>query len=131
MRDHIKFSLIKSMEELEALQRFAKTFNHQVGLDSIMPIYTIERGEQVIGYFNVLMYPVVCPALHPEHCTPRDFYETLRDARQHYCFVSIDAKFPNGTCFMAIPKQLSFPGDALEKLGFKFTGKELWQCIPL
>jgi hypothetical protein len=130
MRDQIKFGLIKNPVEFESLAAFAASFGHQVGPDSILPIYTIERGQQMIGYFNVLTYPIVAPALHPSLTTPRDFYEVIQILKNHFCLGSINEKFPNGTGFMAIPTSGFADYSVFERCGFHNTQKEIWQAIP-
>lgn len=131
MRDHIKFGMIRTEEGFKSLMQFAESFDHKVGPDSILPIYTIERGQHLIGYYNLLLLPIVCPALHPKICTPRDFHNTLQAAKSHFCLSSISEKFPNGTCFMAIPaKATAEMNGAMEHSGFVNTKKELWQAIP-
>jgi hypothetical protein len=130
MRERIKFGFVKNAEELESLKQFAATFEHTVNNDSMFPIYTVERGQQIIGYFNQIQYPVVCPAMHPQHCSHRNFFEALEAVKYHQCIASINNHFPNGTCLLAVPVQLTIPSSALEKSGFKRTGHELWQHIP-
>lgn len=130
MRDHIKFGMIRTDEEFKALVQFAESFNHKVGPDSILPIYTIERGQHMLGYFNLILYPIVCPAFHPRACTPRDFRDAVQAAKSHFCLNSIDNKFPHGTCLIAVPKQLALKESVLERCGFANTKKELWQAIP-
>jgi hypothetical protein len=129
-REHIKFGIIRTQEELQSLAAFAKSFDHNVGLDSIRPIFTIERGDQMIGYFNVLLYPIVAPSLHPAICTPRDFNDALAAMRNHYCFLSIGEQFPYGTSFMAVPTNTEIENSVFERNGFVNTKKEIWQCIP-
>jgi hypothetical protein len=130
MRDQIKFGIVRSLEELEDLKRFAKSFDHKVGNDSIMPIYTITRGQQLIGYYNVILYPIVSPSMHPRLCSHRDFFDALFCVKHHFCLNSIDAHFPNGTCLLAVPTKLAIPDRALERAGFKNTKKEIWQHVP-
>jgi hypothetical protein len=131
MREHIKFGLIKNTQEFEGLKAFAESFLHHVGVDSILPIYTIERGDQMLGYFNVLTYPVVFPAMHPGLTTPRDLYETLHALKNHYCLNSIDGKFTHGTGLMAIPKNVAAEtARAFKKAGFMPMNKEIWQAVP-
>jgi hypothetical protein len=131
MRDHIKFGMIQTEEAFQSLIRFAESFDHNVGTDSILPIYTIERGDHMIGYFNLITYPVVCPAFHPKICTPRDFFDAVLVLKNHFCLSSISPKFPNGTCLITLPTELEdFKRTAGGKVGFKNTNKELWQAIP-
>lgn len=130
MRDHIKFGLIQNKIEFDSLAAFAASFDHHVGPDSILPIYTIERGEHMIGYFNVLTYPIVAPALHPRLTTPRDFYEVIQILKNHFCLNSISDKFRNGTGFMAVPTDEVIKDNVFERCGFKNTKKEIWQAIP-
>lgn len=131
MREQIKFGLVRTREALESLQKFAESFDHKVGDDSILPIYTIERGQQVIGYYNMITFPIVCPAFHPKQCTPRDFHDTVQFAKTHFCLNSICDRFPNGTCLIALPRDLEpLKKVAVEKCGFKNTKAELWQAIP-
>jgi hypothetical protein len=132
MREQVKFGLIRTDEEFEGLRQFAETFDHTVGPGSILPIYTVERGEQMIGYFNVLMYPIVAPSMHPTHCTARNFFDALEFVKHHFCLNSIDNKFRYGTCFLSIPTNPPAGQnmkDALERSGFKNTRHELWQAI--
>lgn len=130
MRDQIKFGMIRSDEEFQSLVKFAASFEHNVGSDSIMPIYTIERGDQMLGYFNVLLHPIVAPSMHPSITTARDFYEAMLSVRNHFCMNSVDGKFPNGTCFFALPTDEIVKDSVFERCGFKNTKKELWQAIP-
>jgi hypothetical protein len=129
-REHIKFGLVRNEIEFQSLAAFAATFNHHIGPDSIMPIYTIERGQQMLGYFNVLTYPIVAPALHPSLTTPRDFYEVIQILKNHFCLTSISEKFPNGTGFMAVPTDGIVEDSVFERSGFRNTKKEIWQAIP-
>lgn len=129
-REHIKFGLVRTEEAFQSLMKFAESFDHKVGRDSLLPIWTIERGDQTIGYFNVLFYPVIAPAMHPRLTSPRDFYEAIYAVRSHFCMNSISEKFPNGTCFFALPTEEIVPDSIFEKCGFRNTHKELWQCIP-
>lgn len=129
-REHIKFGMIQTEEAFQSLIQFAESFNHTVGSDSILPIYTIERGDHMIGYANVLLQPIVAPALHPKMCTPRDFYDAIMTMKNHYCLNSISQKFPNGTCFMSLPTVPVIENRVFERCGFQNTNKELWQAIP-
>lgn len=131
MREQIKFGLIRTQEEFDALSQFAASFDHQVNGQSILPIYTIERGKQMVGYFNVICIPIVCPSFHPDVCTPRDIHEIVQMAKNHFCMNSISDRFPNGTCMLAMPKNLPDNKRAIaERCGFKSTKAELWQAIP-
>jgi len=129
MREQIRFGLIRTPEEFEELKKFAKSFDHHVGEDSLLPIYTARRGGQLIGYFNVLMHPIACPAIDPNRCTPRDFYELVQYVKNFFCMNSISAHFPTGTCFMAFPLEPKVERDVLDKCGFVATKKEIWQAI--
>jgi hypothetical protein len=131
MKEQIRFGLVKTVEELERLKQFAATFDHAVGDNSMFPIYTVERGEQLIGYYNLINFPVpvVCPAMHPDICTPRDFRDSLEFVKHHFCLNSINGNFPHGTCLLAVPPKLPFSPSAFERSGFKRTGLELWQII--
>lgn len=130
MREHITFGLIRTEEALQSLKKFAESFDHHVGNDSIFPIYTISRGSYLFGYFNVISLPIFAPAFHPDVCTPRDFYDAAYALKQHFCLNSISDRFPNGTCLLALPKALAVKREILEKLGFKDTGKIIWQSLP-
>jgi hypothetical protein len=130
MREQLKFGVIRTHDELESLKRFAESFNHRVGDDTIHPIYTIDFGGRMIGYYNVIQYPIVCPAMHPKVCTPRNFVETMQSVKNHFFLTSINGQFPHGTCLLAVPRELPIPRRALEKSGFQDTKMELWQAIP-
>jgi len=129
-REQIKFGLIKTEEEFQDLKRFAESFDHSVEATSIFPIYTIARGDELIGYCNVMRQPVLHPSLHPGLATPRNFYDALQYAKQSFCLSSIDDRFPHGICVMALPRDLVVPDDAVVKCGFKNTNKEIWMAIP-
>jgi len=131
MREQLKFRLVRTKEEFDGLSEFARTFDHHVGPGSILPIYTVERGQQMIGYFNVVAYPILGPAFHPGVGTAREFFEAVQYVKNHFCMSSIDNNFRNGTCFMALrPDMKPVLKRALEHCGFKNTNKELWQAIP-
>lgn len=128
--DQIKFGLIRTVKEFEALKAYAKSFGHVVDDRSITPIYTIHRGDKQIGYFNLILQPIVCPSFHTELCTHRDFYDSVQYAKNHFCMNSIDDRFPNGTCFLALPRELAIKKDVVERMGFADTKTQLWQAIP-
>jgi len=131
MREHLKFGLIKTEEEFKELQRFAQSFDHEVGRDAIPPIFTIERGEHMVGYYNVIQHPIVCPAMNPAVTTPREFFETLMFLKNHYCLNSINGKFPHGMGLMAVQTKLpQHLKNAFERAGFRNTKKEIWQALP-
>jgi hypothetical protein len=131
MREQVKFGTIRTEEEFRSLQAFAASFDHEIGSDAALPIYTIERGDQVIGYFNVVCYPILGPAFHPAVCSPRDFFEAVTLAKSHFCINTIDNKFRYGTCLLALRKDLkSSMKTALMRCGFKNLHKEIWQAIP-
>lgn len=130
MREPIKFGLVKTPEELKALANFAESFGHKVGPNSIMPIYTLSRGEKLFGYFNVLSFPVTAPAFHtnPEICSKRDFYDAAIAMKSHFMLESISPAFPNGTWFVAIPVNTNFPEEVATAVGLVKTNKMLWQA---
>ena len=131
MRDQIKFGMVRTAAELEELKVFAKTFNHKVGRDSIMPIYTGRCGDKLIGYFNLILYPIVCPAIHPVECSQRAFFDCIEYLKHHFCLESISDQFPFGMCFLALPQDMPInKKEAVERCGFRNTKKEIWQCIP-
>jgi hypothetical protein len=130
MRDQIKFGMVRTNEEYEDLKKFAKSFGHNVGNDTVLPIYVIERGDQVIGFFNMIPYPIGCPSFHPKVCTPRDFHEAALSLKNHFCLQSMDGRYPNGTCLLALPKNPEMGERAIQRVGFKQIGREIWQYIP-
>ena len=122
--------MIQAREEFEDLKKFGESFDHTIPDDVAHPIYTIERGDQMIGYFNVMTYPIVSPALHPRICTPRDFYEAIHILKNHYCLITINQKLRYGTGLMALPSVPVMDMKVVEKAGFKNTRKEIWQATP-
>jgi hypothetical protein len=84
----------------------------------------------MIGYFNLILYPIVCPSFHPKLCSHRDFHDAVQYAKNHFCLNSIDGRYPNGTCLLALPIKLAIRKSAVEHMGFKRTGREIWQAIP-
>jgi hypothetical protein len=122
--------MVRTEEELQSLVKFAESFDHNVGSDSIFPIYTISRDSYLFGYFNLICLPILVPAFHPDVCTPRDFYDAAYALKQHFCLNSISERFPNGTCLLALPKELAIKKEIVKRLGFKCSGKEIWQALP-
>ena len=130
MRDQIRIAVIRSAEELQSLSKFAASFDHTVGPDSIMPIYTLSRGERLFGYFNVLGFPVTAQSFHtdPEICSKRDILDASMAIKSHFMMQSISPAFPNGTWFTAIPVDTPFPDEVLTGIGLTKTNKMLWQA---
>ena len=131
IRERIKFGLVKNDEELAELREFAKSFGHEIRDDAVLPIYTGKKGDQLIGYFNLIGFPLVCPSLHPEHCTHRDFFDCVEFLKQHFCLNSISERFPYGISLLALPLDLpDHKKEAVERAGFKRMDKEIWFCVP-
>lgn len=129
-KEQIRIAVLRTQEDLEALAKFAESFDHHVGADSIMPIYTLSRGGKLFGYFNVLSFPVTAPAFHtdPEICSKRDIYDAAMAIKSHFMIQSICPAFPNGTWFVAIPWDTPFPEEVLTGVGLVKTNKMLWQA---
>ncbi len=101
----ITIDKIDSQFKWEELGRFAATFDHVIDDHSMTPVYTMSRNGKQFGYFNVIMKPVFCPAFHTDKkiCTPRDFFEGVKEVKRRVMHSTRDARFPEGTLLALLP----------------------------
>jgi hypothetical protein len=123
----IKFNLIQDKESFDQVAVFAKSFDHDID-KGILPIYTVSKGDNMIGYFSALTQPIICPAFHPRVCSPRDFKETVEALKNWRFLNSISQQFPNGVGFLATDTKID-PA-IIQKLGFKNLNMQLYQATP-
>jgi hypothetical protein len=108
---------------------FAKSFDHNIE-NGILPIYTINKGDNMVGYFQALTHPIICPAFHPRACSPRDFKEACEAIKNWRYLNSISQQFPNGTCLIAADNNPKIDPEIIKKLGFKNLNMQIHQATP-
>jgi len=114
--------VIKTKEEYESLQDFAKTFAHEVVTDSFPLIEFVKDGKR-FGYAQVITsMPIVFPAYHPDLTTGRDVYE------MGCRFIGWgDLQFGGGFTTVPTTGDTKFTHEIMTKLGFKRMGLELYE----
>ena len=123
MRDRINFGVVENEEDYNSLQSFAKSFDH--GENMTLPIVTINKGQQMIGYYTQILQPIIVPSFHPKVTTPRDFYESLNLLIGAQQLRSISPAYPNGVCYAAT-RNKAINRSIFEKLGFNRLDLELF-----
>jgi hypothetical protein len=115
-------------EELEKMQIFAKSFDHQIEPMRNGRLYAFERDQRVFGYADVLYIPVAFPAFDPRSTTPRDVLEILQGWK-HSCQIS-----HGGDGLIGVPlveDRKTFPVEMIEKTGFTRMKRELYSLDKL
>lgn len=115
----IKFDWIRSFEQFQKLQEFAKTFDHEIPT-AAHELVAVRVGDQWIGYAQ-MFGPLAMTAWHPIHSTPRLVLEANKAFIGH-------AKLRYGFGFVTVPTDTkTFLPDVMEKLGFERMGLELYE----
>lgn len=125
MTNEIKFEFIKTEDQWNRLETFAKSFgdDHAI-VTRDHPMVAIVRDSKWVGYAQIVTVPVVFTAWHtnPQICSPRDVVEGMKAftgwARLQYNY---------GLTATPISALSKFTSSIMEKLGFKRMNAELWE----
>jgi hypothetical protein len=123
----IKFNLIQDKESFDQFVSFAKSFDHEEGDHTILPVRVVSNESGPIAYFKEIPFPLICPAFHPEKCTPRNFLDICTQVKAWAALNSISPRFPNGNVLLAVENNPAIPIEIIEKLGFKNLGLQVHQ----
>jgi hypothetical protein len=108
--------------EFEKIQKFAKSFDHQIQDHPSIKVFSHYRNGELFGYSDHCSFPIVYPAFHPEFTKPRDVIQVMTDWRHNYEI--------NGSLgYVGVPtKELrpNFPDETMEKLGLVKLNRELY-----
>lgn len=126
-KEPINFERIRTPEQFERLQAFAKTFNHEVTAShALAPLIVVKRGEKWIGFFQIVNSPVVFSAWHNDECEPRDFLESMRALQG---WAKMEASLNNtefGYAAVSIGNQ-AFSPEIMQKVGMNRMFFELYE----
>lgn len=119
MRQPLDYIPVKTVEHLEKLKDFAKTFDHDI-CNYRHEATEIRKGDQTVGYWQMYFVPTAFVAFHPEHCEPRDTLDAIKalsswakiQHQQGWVAVNFDSKV--------------FTPELMEKLGFHRMNTELY-----
>lgn len=128
----IEFETVTTKEQFENLKEFASSDGHILTDTSpAQPvIVTMSRNGKMFGYYHVHAYPIIMPAFHREHCSPRDFRDAVDNVSASLRLGSMSERFPNGTAFIALNKEPNIDTELIEKLGFVDIDRNIWQQQP-
>lgn len=110
--------------EFEALQAFAKTFDHEIFPHPSISVYAHFRDGVLFGYSEQVFLPTVYPSFHPDFTKPKDVLQVMSDWR---AFTQLSGK----TGYIGVPlpddvKRVNFPEETMNKLGLKRVHREVY-----
>lgn len=133
MTPPLRFKIVETKEEFEALKVFAASFDHVIDDHSRLPIVNVLRGDRQIGYYQLVNIPMVAPSFHTDTaiCSRRDTFDFIQQVRSHRCLMSMGGRTPHGECVAILPEIESptFTNEILEKLGFVDLHQKLWHAL--
>lgn len=116
--------VVAGTEAFDALQYFARTFNHEVHPSPDTQHFLHFRDGNPIGYSDLSFQPVVYPAFHPGHCSPRDVMRVVENWKSHF-------QISRQPALIGVPLnnddgEGNFPEETMRRLGLVRLRRELY-----
>jgi hypothetical protein len=112
----------KDSGEFLELVDFAEEFDHKVVDHPQVNVIGHYKNGKLFGYSDHVFVPVIYPAFHPAHTTPRDVMQCMHDLR-------VFAQVSGTAGYIGVPIQedrKTFTNDIMDKLGFIRTRREIY-----
>jgi hypothetical protein len=108
--------------EYKELQKFAKSFDHEINESSNINTYAHYRDGILFGYSDHVFLPVTYPAFHPEFTRPKDVIQVMSDWRAH---IQLGSRIG----YIGVPTnegRPNFSDEIMNKLGLKSCKREIY-----
>jgi hypothetical protein len=112
----------KDSGEFLELVDFAEEFDHKVVDHPQVNVIGHYKNGKLFGYSDHVFVPVIYPAFHPAHTTPRDVMQCMHDLR-------VFAQVSGTAGYIGVPIQedrKTFTNDIMDKLGLIRTRREIY-----
>jgi hypothetical protein len=115
-------SIPKGSEEFLKIVDFADSFDHNVVDHPQVNVIGHYKDGKLFGYSDHVYIPVLYPAFHPAHTTPRDVVQCLHDLKVY-------AQVSGSAGYIGVPLQderTNFTNEIMAKLGLTRVNRELF-----
>ena len=115
-------SIPKDSGEFLELVDFAEEFDHHVVEHPQVNVIGHYKDGKLFGYSDHVYIPVLYPAFHPAHTTPRDVVQCMHDLKVY-------AQVSGAAGYIGVPLQserTNFTNEIMHKLGLKRMHRELF-----
>ena len=115
-------SIPKGSEEFLEVVNFAEGFDHTVVDHPQVNVIGHYKDGKLFGYSDHVYIPVLYPAFHPAHTTPRDVVQCLHDLKVY-------AQVSGAAGYIGVPLQnerTNFTNEIMAKLGLTRVNRELF-----
>ena len=115
-------SIPKDSGEFLELVDFAEEFDHHVVEHPQVNVIGHYKDGKLFGYSDHVYIPVLYPAFHPAHTTPRDVVQCMHDLKVY-------AQVSGAAGYIGVPLQserTNFTNEIMHKLGLKRMYRELF-----
>lgn len=112
----------KDSGEFLELVDFAEDFDHHVVEHPQVNVIGHYKDGKLFGYSDHVYIPVLYPAFHPKHTTPRDIVQCMHDLKVY-------AQVSGAAGYIGVPLQserANFTNEIMSKLGLKRMHRELF-----
>jgi hypothetical protein len=112
----------KDSGEFLELVDFAEEFDHHVVEHPQVNVIGHYKDGKLFGYSDHVYIPVLYPAFHPKHTTPRDVVQCMHDLKVY-------AQVSGAAGYIGVPLQderTNFTNAIMSKLGLKRMHRELF-----
>jgi hypothetical protein len=112
----------KDSGEFLELVDFAEEFDHHVVEHPQVNVIGHYKDGKLFGYSDHVYIPVLYPAFHPKHTTPRDVVQCMHDLKVY-------AQVSGAAGYIGVPLQeerTNFTNTIMHKLGLKRMHRELF-----
>jgi hypothetical protein len=112
----------KDSGEFLELVDFAEEFDHHVVEHPQVNVIGHYKDGKLFGYSDHVYIPVLYPAFHPKHTTPRDVVQCMHDLKVY-------AQVSGAAGYIGVPLQserTNFTNEIMSKLGLKRMHRELF-----
>lgn len=115
-------SIPKDSGEFLELVDFAEEFDHHVVEHPQVNVIGHYKDGKLFGYSDHVYIPVLYPAFHPKHTTPRDVVQCMHDLKVY-------AQVSGAAGYIGVPLQserTNFTNAIMSKIGLKRMHRELF-----
>jgi len=112
----------KDSGEFLELVDFAEEFDHNIVEHPQVNVIGHYKDGKLFGYSDHVYIPVLYPAFHPAHTTPRDVVQCMHDLKVY-------AQVSGAAGYIGVPLQderTNFTNQIMSKLGLKRMHRELF-----
>lgn len=121
--NNIEYKTIpKDSGEFLELVDFAEDFDHVVVEHPQVNVIGHYKDGKLFGYSDHVYIPVLYPAFHPKHTSPRDVVQCMHDLKVY-------AQVSGAAGYIGVPLQeerKTFTNEIMTKLGLKRMHRELY-----